>query len=207
MTGKRAKITPQSLQIIIKRALEYPRRPRTEVAHDLQKHLKANGHEVPELEVLERKISYYRNNETASLLDQPWSISTLPKYEIAPQSLPVVLKLFVERLRSDSVHITIREALWIGRLAFIFKDEELLWQSAIEHSFSEKILEDLGFNLTDMGDDALLYGEMVGKDLTPADFLDIRKKESAAQLVRKRMETSGRKNKTKKSTPPTEAKQ
>ena len=191
--GTRARITPASLAIIMRRALEYPRNPRTKVAEDLQKELKKEHHDVPELEVLERKISNLRTHETNSELDKPWGISTLRDREIPPESLPVVLELFIEKLRADAVHITIREALWIGRLAFVVKDKKILWDTAISYAWAEKVFKDMGFETMDVDDDAMLYEDMTGKGFSYDDMSDIRKKESIAKVKEK-----NRKYQTKK---------
>jgi hypothetical protein len=194
---KRAKIPPQSLLIIMRRALEYPRLPRTTVAEGLQKELKREHHEVPELEVLERKISSFRNHETISPLDAPWFVSTLPQYEIPPESLPRVLELFIEKIRTEAVHITIREARWIGRLAFVLENKELLWQYAILYAWAEKAMVDTGLEATGIGDDRILYEDMTGKSFSYDDLSDLKQKESLAKVKQKRMEIKGRKAEAK----------
>jgi hypothetical protein len=195
--GKRAKIPPQSLLIIMRRALEYPRRPRTTVAEDLQKELQREHHDVPELEVLERKISNFRNHEINSPLDDPWYVSTLPQYEIPPESLPRVLELFIEKIRTEAVHITIREARWIGRLAFVIKDNELLWRYALSYVWTEKALADTGLEATEIRGDRNLYEDMRGKDFSSDEVDDFRQKERLAKAKQRLMEIRSRKNKAK----------
>jgi len=53
-------------------------------------------------------------------LDWPWSLVSLPQYPISPEAIPFVLKVWARALLENKP-ITIREALWVGRLYPIFK--------------------------------------------------------------------------------------
>ena len=138
-------------------------------------------------------VNNYLSPKKPNELDKPWRISTLPG-EIPPQSLPAVLELFIEKLREQAVHITVREALWIARLAFVLKDKEQLWEHALMYAWSERGLEALGLDYTEIGDDALLYEAMKrekepGFWLSADDMTDIRSKAALAQIKQKRMES------------------
>lgn len=158
--AKRAKnFTARENATILKYAVkDFPKMPRTNLAEKILKEVEWLG-KLPEVEVIERKISKARAIGLLPL-DKPWNISTLLNNEIPPQSLPVVLELFIEHLRKDAVHLTIREAQWIGRLAFVLKDKEMLWQHALECAWSEQVLEATGLEYTEIGADALLYESM-----------------------------------------------
>jgi len=122
--GKRAKITNDGLGIIMSSALERPRKPRTVVANELQKELDRKGHDVPELEVLERKISWFRTHDTDRPLDKPWSLSTLSKYELSPEAVPLVLAISHNKQFNPKQDLTIREAQWIARLYVLVPEEK-----------------------------------------------------------------------------------
>lgn len=123
--GRRAKITDEGESIIISHALAYPRRRRTLVAEELEKKLDEKGHDVPQLEVLERKISYFRNHEVKSPLDKPWNIFTLSTHPIPPEAVPLVMAIARNKMGVTYRHkLTIREAVWIGKLyTFVPEDE------------------------------------------------------------------------------------
>lgn len=117
--GKRAHITPDGEALIINRALGYPRLQRTMVAENLQSEFESEGYGIPEIEVLERKISWYRNHAEAGPLEKPWSMATLDDYPISPSALPEVLRIWALRTEQQQ-GFTIREAKWAARFsAFI----------------------------------------------------------------------------------------
>lgn len=149
--GKRANITPSGLGHIVNRALGYPRIKRTELAGQLQLELERMGYDVPEIEVLERKISWYRNHGTDNPRDKPWNLGTLVEYPIAPECLPAVLQaytmeyiLLIERFGRPLLWppLTIRQALWVARLAPLIKDNiPELFSRAWEYAAHERIHE------------------------------------------------------------------
>jgi hypothetical protein len=113
---KRAYIPKEAEAIILTHALEYPRLKRTLMAEKLQQELESRGYDVPEIEVLERKISRYRRYSSDSPLEKPWSIATLDDYPIPAQALPIVLEEYKQHIEEGTV-LTIREAKWIARLS------------------------------------------------------------------------------------------
>jgi len=113
--GKRARITQEGRTIIATKALAYPRIPRTELAEQLQGEFKREGHGVPTIETLERRISWYRNHAQDDPQDKPWSIATLDKFPIPTEALPIVLWVWF-RQQERGYPLSIREAKWIARL-------------------------------------------------------------------------------------------
>jgi len=120
--GTRANIPPSSRAHINARATAYPRIQRTELAKKLQVELEAMGYDVPEVEVLERKISEFRNNPVDPK-DKPWSIGTLVQYPIPPEALLTVLEAWA-RYRKQGDTLTVREALWFSRLSSVLSEFE-----------------------------------------------------------------------------------
>lgn len=140
--GKRAKITDIGRTLITARALEYPRIPRTELAVRLQSELKGNEQDVPELEVLERKISNIRSHEGDDPQDKPWSLATLdnPDYSIPPEAVPAVLKVWKLSVEKG-LTFTIRGAKWVSRLSAVEQDVELLSVIAGHYALHERVAD------------------------------------------------------------------
>jgi len=139
--GKRAYIPPEAEGIIITRALEYPRLKRTPLAEKLQKELQSKKYDVPEIEVLERKISKYRQRVTADPQDKPWSTATLDNYPIPPEALSSVLQAWVYTQEKMDGMFTIRHAKWVSRLYAAIKDIRELTRLASSYATSELIGE------------------------------------------------------------------
>jgi len=59
-------------------------------------------------------------SEEQKSLDEPWSFSSLAEYPIPPEAIPLVVSIYekceIEGNFSPNWNLTIREALWIGRL-------------------------------------------------------------------------------------------
>jgi hypothetical protein len=92
---------------------------RTALAQELQIELKGLGQDIPEVEVLERKISWSRNNVPDDPQDKPFRMSTLEEYPIPPSSMISVLRVY--RFRAGKrAKFTIREAKWVSRLYALF---------------------------------------------------------------------------------------
>ena len=123
MAGKRGpKISLNVKREIRKRALEYPRGPRTALAIELQDLIERWGEPVPSQETLEKMISEIRNSDDEQ--DKVWSLVSLPLYPIPPEAIPYVLKVWARAIEKDNP-ITIREALWVARLYSVFIDNAL----------------------------------------------------------------------------------
>ena len=139
MKGKRANITLEGHDIIMTRALEHPRLKRTSLAEKIQTELKSKGYDTPEIEVLERKISWWRNHDEDDPQGKPLSMVILaqPQPPIPPEAMPAVLRVWNWRVSCDEP-FSIREAKWVSRLYTIFdpvNDQQTLmdWASGLAH--------------------------------------------------------------------------
>ena len=138
--SKRARITEISHAIIANGALEYPRVQRTRLAETLQKELGRNRLDQPEVEVLEKWISHYRNNEADDPENRPWGMGSLGTYPIPSDGLKAVLAVWKLCLISGW-NLTIREAKWTARLYSILGDDnyESLRTWASMYSVRERV--------------------------------------------------------------------
>lgn len=123
--GKRATIKQDKELEIMDYALntEYRTQTRVQLAEFIREKISWQG-KAPEIEVLERKISWYRNHSTDNPQDKPWSIATLDTFPISPQAFPIVLKEY-KRHRNEGTDFTIRQAKWINRLSVTQYSESL----------------------------------------------------------------------------------
>jgi hypothetical protein len=116
--GKRARITKEDHLTIAEWARDkYPDMPRTKLAEKIANDL-FDRRTPPEIEVLEKLISRYRNAITGPE-DEPWSLATLDSYPIPPEALPAVLEVFRYNLK-EGLDFTIRQAKWASRLSAIW---------------------------------------------------------------------------------------
>jgi len=136
----RATITSSGLQTIMDFALGDPSRPRREVALKLQDQFRAMQQPVPKLEVLERKVSYFRNRIGHDPIDEPWGVWTLTEHPISAEALPTVLEAWAHARADLGEKFTIREALWVARLYALFQGREI----------SEVMLEAMAFAKREM---------------------------------------------------------
>ena len=110
-----------------KRKPEAERMPRKVLAHEVQKKLKQLGvQNLPKLSTLEKRISAY-SKDTGSEQDKPWSVSAMATYDIPPETLPIILKVWSQIMEKApklvAQAMTIRIARWIGRLYYVFKEQ------------------------------------------------------------------------------------
>jgi hypothetical protein len=114
MPGKRGpKITLEAKRMIRKAALKTPYKRRTVLAEELQSQFEKNNLSFPTVETLERLISQTRNQRDE--LDKLWSLVALPDYPMPSEAIPVTLKVWARAIEQDEP-LTIRQALWVGRL-------------------------------------------------------------------------------------------
>ena len=155
-------------------------------ARQIMKHLKANSRafnlketQIPGIRTIQnivkdnpKKIEKQRDNS----LDKPWHVATLAQYEydIPPQALPKVLEIFIDKLKSEGVHLTIREAKWIARLSFALKDTEQLYMYALEYAFAEQVVHFQGGDVFEFTDDMGLYSDVTGKWLNGDDIKKVK---------------------------------
>jgi hypothetical protein len=123
---------------ICRYSLEFRTMKRTKLAEKIQSEVHWPG-KSPEIEVLERKISYYRKHAIDDPEDKPWSMATIDQYPIPPQAIPAVLACWKRCVQSDTV-LTIREAKWISRLYALMAEEVrqgFVWRHGVKWLESE----------------------------------------------------------------------
>lgn len=128
--AKGAYLTPQVKNMV---AEIYRRRPGsgpTKVREELLKRMKDNGldkifgNDWPSVATVSKLLAEYRQRDEertpeSKELQKSWSIGSLAKYPIPPEALPLVISSYEKCLLeavSDEWKLSIREALWIGRL-------------------------------------------------------------------------------------------
>jgi len=109
---------------IVEFVMNHPDMRRTPLAEKMAAEIKWEGKE-PEVEVLERKISHYRNRKP-SPEDQPWNLSMMKDYPIPPEAVPAVVKAWVCSRERSNCTLTVREAKWVSRLYTVTDNIEVL---------------------------------------------------------------------------------
>lgn len=148
--GKRAKITKEGKSLILKFALERTadgnRKQRTILAEELQKQFERRGWDVPEIEVLERKISWYRNH-AKNPLDKHWNLGKITERDLPIESIPVILGIQEYRRLKNKEPLTIRQAWWLSRIYSVIPQpkvlsiSEVLYFWARDYAAAEQIAE------------------------------------------------------------------
>jgi hypothetical protein len=116
-----------------------------------------------------RKRDETRSPESKGL-DQPWSIFSLRKYPIPPETLPIVLHLWIWKRETLGGDFTIREAQWASRLYAVVKNISVEFLLIIlgMYANSERICELTGESPPDTQVlDLFMFQKMTGQALTP----------------------------------------
>ena len=99
------------VKAVIKRiACEDKKAPRKDVAARVREELSRSEWPVPGLSTLMNEISGARRSPTKPI-DEQWSFGSMVNHPIPPEALPMVVEMW-----RRWPHLTIREALWVGRL-------------------------------------------------------------------------------------------
>jgi hypothetical protein len=170
---KRARITPETKGLIFERALEQPRIPRTALAEKLQVEIKGRKEDVPDLAVLERMISHYRNHAEDDPQDKPWDFRALNTYPLPTESLPAVIESWMILKRRHGLALSIRQAKWVSWLYPFYKKREMLVDSALFHSWIElleKMIGSSGFDWQILN--IVLYKMISGEKITEKEALE-----------------------------------
>ena len=128
--AKGAYLTPRIKNLIAKIYLEHRDYRPTKAREELLKKMKDQGlHEIfgtdfPSVSSVSKQLKEYRDRDEERLpvskeLDKPWTFSSLAKYPIAPEAIPLIVSIYEKCLMEDASGdwlFSIREALWIGRL-------------------------------------------------------------------------------------------
>jgi len=122
--------------------------------------------------VIRRDIRPKMKDLSLHIEDRPWSVVDLPKYEIAPEILPAVMKAWAEALEKD-IPLTIRQVRWIARLYCLLKEKgtNILVDQAMLYAKREKAIKLIGAYPKKIEDrwkswfgDAYLYFTATGND-------------------------------------------
>ena len=124
MTRGRPKLEPRVSDIILQEANRDRKRDRKDVLTSVVKALKKDGFPLPSHSTILRKISEARR-VASNELDAPWSIGTTDKYPLPAGSVDAVLEMYRKWDGSPPlcIPLSIREALWLGRLFTWFPKE------------------------------------------------------------------------------------
>jgi hypothetical protein len=138
-------ISTETKTRIVQVCKEHPDWQIKQIQEEVARQLKGKG-KAPGVSAVQKFIARLRNLE----LDRPFSLGTLVKYPIPPEVLPVVLRVWAKRLEeakpdkdgfSFQMTFTIRDALWVARLAKLFDDPEAIWGFAFWYSVRERAYE------------------------------------------------------------------
>jgi hypothetical protein len=124
----------------------------------------------PSLAAVQKVIREYKLNQQDDPRDKPWSIATMAQYNIPPETLPVILKVWAYLEKKLDLEqrklwltkvMTIRVAQWIARLYYVFveqftrgkqplatllsDDPILLLLLAAQYAHVERIVQLLGY--------------------------------------------------------------
>lgn len=166
--AKGAHLTQRIKELIAQIHLEHPGYGATQVRADLLKLMKDEGidrnfgPDYPSLSAVQKVLTTIRaklDNRPPEVkgLDKPWSVSSLSKYPIPPEALPVVLKVYAIWETVDlSAYSTlatkgftkqifsVRLALWVARLSKLFSETAELAVWAFAYSLAEVVNEAVG---------------------------------------------------------------
>jgi hypothetical protein len=132
-------IKPSIKSLICEYALTKRQIPRNALAVELIELIKDKMGEAPPAEETIIKLITEARSHPKSELDLPWSLGWLSKYEIPPEALPTVLLITGKRIKESNMHLTIREALWIGRLYKIVDNVDFLELFSVAYNVRECI--------------------------------------------------------------------
>ncbi len=139
--GRGPNIPDDWKRYIMQEAIVQSHKPRMLLADEILEQMRQSRDikdRLPEKESIAKLISKVRNH-LESPLDEPWSLSSLVDYEIPPEALPAVMSAYKKRLKDNQ--LTIREALWIGRLYSVIEPKDLVYDWASIYAVEEMINE------------------------------------------------------------------
>jgi hypothetical protein len=108
----------------------------------LEQDIMNQGYRPPSIENIKKKISAAQHSQDDPL-GKPWSLSSMAEYHIPSEALPTVMEAYKKRLANNDV-LTIREALWMGRLYGVIEPKDLVYDWAFFYALNEQLYEDFG---------------------------------------------------------------
>ena len=82
----------------------------------------------PSLSAVQKVIKAAKDmlkQNTIDPLSKPWSVPSVAKYLIPPETLPLVLKVWAQNKKTNR-SMSIRESLWVSRLYYIYREANRL---------------------------------------------------------------------------------
>jgi hypothetical protein len=144
-------------KLIVHRSLADRNTPRRVLAVELQETISKMSEPVPTEETLEKLISKARNH-TPSPLDEQWTTASLVDFDLPPDSVPAVTKVWRYALNTNE-SFAIRQAKWVARLYTLIKETSLLWFFSRKYADEERTASITGQQMdTFIPDTALFMG-------------------------------------------------
>jgi len=124
-------LTPEVRKLITRIYLDHPSYGPTQIHKELLNRMKETGldkkygSDWPGISAVGKVVREIRTRDSArspesKSLDEPWTFASLAEYPIAPEAIPLVASIYDKCLMegnwTEEWNLTIREALWIGRL-------------------------------------------------------------------------------------------
>ncbi len=147
--AKGPKITDEVIKLIAQIYLEYPNWRAKEIQSEVSARLyKANPRlnpDWPGLSAVQKELTEIRKRDAvrqpeSKKIDKRWSISTLAEFNIPPEAIPKVFQIQQNRKDAEKP-LTIREAMWAGRLHMLIEDIGKLSLLAASYALMERVCE------------------------------------------------------------------
>ena len=142
-------ITDEVIKLIAKAYLEHPEWRAKEIQSEVNTWLRTKNHRVnpewPGLSTVQKELTKIRKRDAmrqpeSKRIDELWSIGTLAEFNIPPEATPKVFQLQQKRTDAEKP-LTIREAMWVGRLHILIEDINRLGLLAIHYALMERVCE------------------------------------------------------------------
>ena len=166
--AKGPRITDGIRWVIARIYLEHPDWRAKEVRMELSTWLCKENPELnpdwPGLSTVQKELTKIRENDKerpskSKGLDNPWSIGALVEYDIPAQAIPTVLRVGVEMADIMKRPLSIREAMWVGRLHSLTQDINTLIIWAATYAIHESLCEFTGTKLDTSDNDTLILAD------------------------------------------------
>lgn len=129
-------IKPFIKQLIYANAIKDESTPRLALALELKRLIEEMGEVSPSEETMIKLISEARNQPDGPL-DKVWSLGCLAEYEISPEALPAIMRVYRKYHREKEGYFTIRWAMWIARLYKFIEDPDMLEKEAHTYALQD----------------------------------------------------------------------
>jgi len=122
-----------------------------------------------------------KGNSKSSILsvDRPWRLAALSKsdYFIPSEALPLVMEAHKKEMAKDN-WLTIREALWMGRLYTLIEPKELVYDWAFLYALWEMIADSKGesFDSSDLDSELIKDVYYARREMRPIELWGIAEK-------------------------------